>query len=138
MSLNFGSCLDPDEMQSISSSFKFLSLVWQKALHKGSKDVLEKTTMIVKSLIHNVRVLITLFMVAAVQRKKVAYYFKLKKHLRPVMVILHAMCSVLKMQWLIWQSVILAGFSPLKSNFIALRGHKISVYHSLIPFFQTA
>ena len=32
------------------------------------------------------------------QCKKVAYYFRWKKHLRPVMVILHATCLVLKMQ----------------------------------------
>ena len=34
--------------------------------------------------------MITFFMVAAEQWEKVAYYFKLKKQLKPVMVILHA------------------------------------------------
>ena len=33
--------------------------------------------------------------------KKVAYYFRSKKYLMPVMVILHATSLVLKMQWLI-------------------------------------
>ena len=47
----------------------------------------------------HVRVLITLFMTVAGQWKKVAYYFRSKLHLKPVMVILHATYFVLKIQW---------------------------------------
>ena len=42
------------------------------------------------------------------QWKKSAFYFKLKKQLKAVMVALHAICLVLKMQYPTWQSAILA------------------------------
>ena len=47
----------------------------------------------------HVPVLTTLFTAVAGQWKKVVYYFRLKKHQRIVMVILHAMRLTLKIQW---------------------------------------
>ena len=44
----------------------------------------------------HVGVLTTLFAAAAGQWKKVAYYFKLKKQLKPVVVVLCATCSSLE------------------------------------------
>ena len=52
----------------------------------------------------------TLFTVMAGQWKKVVHYFRLKKYLRLKMVILHATCLVLKMQWLNLVSLIPASF----------------------------
>ena len=42
--------------------------------------------------------------------EKVVHYFRFKKDSRPVMVILHARCLVLKMQWYTLASLILAAF----------------------------
>ena len=55
-------------------------------------------------------------MVAAGWWKKVGYWFRLKRYLRLVMVILHATCSALKMQCLILQSPISARLQPLKNK----------------------
>ena len=44
------------------------------------------------------------------------YYFRLKKYLRPVMVILHTTCLTLKMQWHLLTLPISAVFQPLKSK----------------------
>ena len=48
--------------------------------------------------------------------KKVALYFNLKKELKAGMLTLHAMCSVLKMQYPIWQIAIPVELKPLKSK----------------------
>ena len=53
---------------------------------------------------------------AAGRWKKVGYWFRLKRYLRLVMVILYATCLALKMQCLISQSPVSAGLQPLKNK----------------------
>ena len=81
-----------------------------------------------------VRVLATLFTAVAGKWKKVAYFFKFKKHPRPIMVILHATCLVLKMQRPTWVSQ--QGFNHWKVILLPLKGLKNFLLCSFVdPFF---